>query len=323
MSKTESVEMDFRDPAQHSLTQLRRYEARVQSLGDIPAYDLLAATDQLVLHGSIHAPLALKKLRRLAGHSEAMVAHVRALERVWGLVQRIPRFAELRGDAGLVEKLYETEGFVFLEGRAHREKLIIVFTTIFNNFQVSNLVLYGLLHSYGVSVLFLKDTSYYHFLRGVKGLGNDLITTADGIERLARSNGISDLFITGYSSGGYASLYMSYLIKCRRYLGFSLLSDLSEQSDIKSSQFFKQELRSEVSPEMLVDLRRIASDRVDGVPRRIYFGKRFPRDVSHALHLAGLNDFELVGLPSGHATIAHLMNENRFEDCLRWLLFGE
>jgi hypothetical protein len=219
-------------------------------------------------------------------------------------------------------KLYEIDGFFFSKGSSRPEKLLVVFTTMFNNFRISNAVLYALLKEFGVSVLILKDCTYFNFLNGVSGLGTNICSLAKGISALASENHISEIFITGFSSGGYASLYASLLLPCSGYLGFSVPTDLSGGSRLFPGKYFRDEVRREIDDKDLINLRTLAEAVNDHVPREIVFGELSISDAAHASSMAGLANFKITTLEKcGHQTVGALIENHAFLDCLRKLLF--
>jgi hypothetical protein len=183
------------------------------------------------------------------------------------------------------------------------------------------LIFYAVLKKYGVSVLFLKDCTYFNFLNGVEGLGSSIFDLSDSIGKIIRENEISKTYLVGFSSGGYASLFSSYLIPCRKYLGFSIASDLSFGSKIFPGKFFTPEVRRGIDKKNLVNLRNLAVDAKDGVDRTLIFGKESMVDRDHAMNMAGIPALTVVGLDNcDHTTIFHMICEGTFSSCIESFL---
>src|SRR4029079_11507048 len=115
--------------------------------------------------------------------------------------------------------------------------------------------------------------TYFNYLNGVPGLGSNIFEVSDSIGNIIRENEISKTCITGFSSGGYASLFSSYLMPCKKYLGFSIASDLSSGSKIFPGKFFTPEVRRLIDKKSLLNLRDLAADAADGMDRTLIFGK--------------------------------------------------
>lgn len=221
-----------------------------------------------------------------------------------------------------MSKLYETDGYFFSKGAQHPEKLLVIFTTMYNNFQISNVVLYALLKEFGVSVLMLKDCSYFNFLNGVTGLGTDINAVVNGISALASENNISELYLTGFSSGGYSSLYASLLLPCSGYLGFSVMTDLSKGSSLFPGKFFTDDVRKQIDERHLINLRVLADATNDRVSRELFFGADIESEGAHALNMAGLSNLKTTKVEDcRHQTVKTLIENGAFSDCLRDLLF--
>jgi hypothetical protein len=172
-----------------------------------------------------------------------------------------------------------------------------------------------------VSVLILKDCTYFNFLNGVSGLGTDIYSTTSAISSLASEHNILEIFITGYSSGGYASLYASFLVPCAGYLGFSVITDLSRESTLFPGKYFRDEVRSRIDAIHLLNLRTLAELSNNRVPRQIIFGEKSAVDAAHAANMAGLPNLKTTKLNSGHQTVGALIEHRVLFDYFQRLLF--
>ncbi len=310
--------MQFVAPEQHSLQQIQRLQAllgeRIRSRNE---EFFLAA--QLVKHGHPAAGALIKRLKSVTSHPQAL-ALIREFE---GMSREINLIADLRttlADRRLIERLYQTRGFNLDRGTARQEVLFVVCTTMYNNFGVSNAVFYAMLKQWGVSTLFLKDTTAFNYLKGVHGLGGNLREVAEGLRGIIRDNGFSKVYLLGYSSSTYASLRLSYEIPCTKYLGFSVVSDLTPASPRLRPKFFTAAVRSEIDQDDLFDLRPHAEARPDGVGRAIYFGGDFEIDARHADNLRGLPGYEIVEVSGcGHSTVERLCAEGKLFRIVRQL----
>jgi len=240
----------------------------------------------------------------------------------WKAIRRIGCLQDNFDNEKLVSEMYSLDKAYFERGEIHPKKLLVVFTTMYNNFYVSNLVLLSMLQELGVSVLILKDASVFNYLRGTSDFGDDLEATAIRIQELQTAQEINEVYVTGFSSGGYASLFISSLINCSGYLGFSIRSDLSPQSTLHSGKFFTEDVRRKISPRWLTDLRKTLLEKDGGVSRKLFFGAGSNLDAGHAKHLIGVKGLSIYGIENcGHVTPAPLLIKNLFQEEFRRLIF--
>jgi hypothetical protein len=275
---------------------------------------------QIVMQGSDHAAGKIQRLRAGLNHPDAL-NYVDRLCRQLDFIQNFKFWPDVKNDNALMLKLYETEGFFFSKGTRYPQKLLVVFTTMFNNFSISNALLYALIKELDVSVLILKDCTYFNFLNGISGLGTDIYSITKAISSLAKEHHISEIFVTGFSSGGYASLYASFLLPCAGYLGLSVLTDFSRESTLFPGKYFKDEVRQKIDKKYLLNLRNLADSTNDRVPREIVFGESSAVDAAHASNMAGLPNLKIRKLNSGHQTVGALIEDHTLLDCFRKLLF--
>ena len=73
------------------------------------------------------------------------------------------------------------------------------------------------------------------FADSCPGFGTSIDTMQRGLEAFINSHGIVETFVTGFSSGGYASLYLAGQIGASSYLGFGIKTDWSRTSIKKTS----------------------------------------------------------------------------------------
>jgi len=307
---------------QHSIRQLDFVERLAAHVDRLPLSEAMYVANQLVIQVSDQAESILQRLKpRLSHHPDAL-AFLGGLGKQLAYMQHLTLFQDVKNDRAVWSKLYDLDRFFFAKGSSHPEKLLVVFTTMFNNFGISNAALFAILKELGVSVLILKDGTYFNFLNGVSGLGSDIPSVANGISAIASDNHISEIFVTGFSSGGFASLYASLLLPCSGYLGFSVPTDLSHGSTRFPPKFFTEEVRRNVDEKHLINLRTLAKSADLRVPREIVFGELTKIDAVHAANMVGLSNFKITKLGNcGHQTVVALIENHSFSNCLRNLLF--
>ncbi len=311
--------MEFFRHEQHSLEQLGFLQAMLVDKARNSRDDFFLASE-LIKHAHPSAGPFIRTLKSRTSHPQALAF----ISRLEGMLHEIDKIQNLRfvlGDRELTERLYQKHGFQLALGDANSSSLVIVFTTMYNNFSVSNPVFYAMLRQLGVSVLLLKDTSLFNYLRGIDGLGESLGEVAGNVGKLIKDNHFDKVYVLGFSSSSYASLYFSYLIRCNKYLGFSVISDLSAGSPCPAPKYFTADVRGQVNPRDLIDLRAYAKDRYDGVKRTVYFGADSATDVRHAKNLVDLRDYAINECPNcGHATVDHLLSKGRLYRVIRQLV---
>jgi hypothetical protein len=314
--------MRFSSIEQHSLAQ-KDYVERLALEPKLNVKDALFVASQLVIQGSARADGFLNSLRAQARHPDVL-AFLAKLTKQSDFIQRLKYLSDVKNDPVLVSKLYETDGFFFAKGTQHPAKLLVVFTTMFNNFQISNVAFYALLKEFGVSVLMLKDCSLFNFLHGAADFGTDIPSIAQKVLALAAEHTASEIYVIGFSSGGYASLYASFLLPCAGYLGFSVLTDLSEGSPLYAGKYFIDPVRQNVRhQDHLLNLRALAGTTGNRTPRELFFGEEADIDRAHAANMVGVADLKATMVEKcGHQTVAGLIENGTFADRIRTLLFA-
>lgn len=161
--------------------------------------------------------------------------------------------------------------------------------------------------------MILKDATHNHYHRGVDGFANDIPGITQSIQALAKNLNADSIFVSGFSSGGYAAMLVSLMLQCRGYLGFSHQVDLSEGSTLPSSLFLPDAVRAQLDQRWFLDLRTLL-DRADPqISRTLIYGDRSPRDVAHAKHLEGNAAIQLVRATDiGHNTVLKLLRTGEF-----------
>lgn len=300
----------------HSLDQIALLKA-LAGQQSLTGRDALFLASQLVNHGFAEAGPFIAGLRehmpgKPAQHFLARLARRKAA------IAALPLLGSLQSDAALFKQFYATAGYVFRPGTHRRDLALVVFTTRFNNFSVSNLVLDALLGELGIARLYLKDVSADLYLRGVQGLAASLAELPAAIAGLLATHGIRHSIVTGFSSGGYASLYAASQLQPLGYVGFSVYTDVSTDSLLPQRAMWRA-LQDQVPAELLLDLR-------PGLNRpeqrlTLYYAARDPIDRAHALHLERCPGVKLVCHPeANHEVPAYLIEEGRFLDPFRELL---
>jgi hypothetical protein len=211
-------------------------------------------------------------------------------------------------DRKQIVRAYRKDGYLLFESAQKSRKLLVIFTTIFNNFYISHLNLHALLKELGCHILFLKEATLANYQRGVASFASDFPDIAKQIGATARRLGAEQIYVSGFSSSGYAALLTSLQLRCDGYLGFSQNTDLSPASALARPWYLTDEVYAQLDPRWMLDLRIRLQDADPAVPRLLYFGEKTMKDMLHAQHLEGLPTVRLVALAgSTHNVIRFLL----------------
>ena len=290
----------------HSRQQLELIrDLRLKNSLSLSNAQFLAA--QMVLHGFPEAISVIRDLTALPEFPflrDAMLTQERRFHVIDALTFKRAIFSNSR----LMERLYDTEGATLVVHPTERRDIMVVFLTAFNNFGVSTPVLLAILQQCGFSVLFLRDCTHRRFLTGVTGCGANLDELAGYIRRVMEEGQFERLFITGYSSGGYASLFMSTIVNPVAYIGFAIESDFSSGGPPARVSRLAIDLRKSVDAEYLVDLSERVSQSAVMIDRKLFFGERSSIDRKQCeafIDLPGCSVEMVAG--SGHELILDLL----------------
>lgn len=302
----------------HSLEQI----ALIQQLAREPrisARDAMFLASQLVNHGFAHAGDFVGRLRNDLRSTPAN-DYLTQLTRRHAAIQSLPCLKKVQSDGEAVGQLLDSTGYAFRPGSFRRDTAIVIFTTVFNNFGVSNVVTDAFFAQLGVSRLFLKDGTDFSYFRGVRGLADTLGDLPGAVADLLESHGIRETIVTGFSSGGYASLHFATSRRYAGYVGYAIYTDISDASPLMIPEFLER-VRDRVAPEYYVDLKpRLAAD-PHAVPCKLFFGKGDVGDRVHAMHLIDCPTVEVTcHADGGHDVTLPLIADGMFLEPFEQLL---
>lgn len=290
----------------HDLEQLQRLMEAYRRT-DLPPREAITLATQLVGHGYAEATGVISALLKTM-KNEAAQRYLTRLSQRNEVIQALPALRSVFADRDLMLQLYATEGYVFRPGTSRADTAVVIFTTMYNNFQFSNAVLDAILSPLGVSRLYLKDTSKYLYFRGVKGLANDLRELPDAILHLLKSKGIRRFAITGFSSGGYPSLYTASRTQPIGYVGYSIYSDLSAEAVIEQPKPFLR-IKHELAPEACLSPVDMFRGQSISYPFTVYHGGMSAMDTAHANLLRAHDGMEVKCLPDSYHEIPSYLLE--------------
>ncbi len=295
--------LQFEHPQQHTIEGFDRLTTQARQTEITPRAALMLA-DQMLSHGHPDT-LRVNALLKQNPHRDAVAAAV-VIEKCFHELRRQLHVEDVARKQ--IVRAYRKEGYLLFESPQKSRKLLVVFTTIFNNFYISHLNLHATLRDLGCHLLFLKETTLANYQRGVGSFASDFPGIGEQIGATARQLGAEQIFISGFSSGGYAALLTSLRLPCHGYLGFSHATDLSPGSPLSRPWYLTDEVYAQLDPRWLLDLRTALQDADPAVPRILCYGDRTASDVDHAQHVAGLPTIRPLSLPGAtHNTIQYLL----------------
>lgn len=305
----------------HSLEQVR-LALELSRSGTLEVRHALFVASQLVHHGLPNAGdfLAILDARVRNEAGLQFIARLRERNQV---IQSLPNLRTLLQDRQALRAFYAPAGFYFRPGTTRPDMAIIVFTSAYNNYTFSNVVLDALLADLGVARLYLKDTSDYLYLRGVEGLADDLRRLPAALEGYLAAQGIRRYVITGFSSGGFAALYAASRMAPLGYAGFAITCDISPTSTVAVPKHYAK-LRPLLPSELFMSAGEIMGGRTLPSPFRIFFGDQIPSDRDGALLLAGYDQVQLIEVPNCHHEVtATLLERRQLRDVFSAWVAGE
>jgi hypothetical protein len=315
--------MIFESLEQHSSQQIRHIRELIKKHHELPRQTQAWLAVQLVQHGWPQARQSIQNFQNQF-QSQEVKAFLNKLIAQTYVVEEIPNWSELRGDSKVMKSFYDLNGYVYLPGKEHKQKLVILFSTMYNNFYLSNAIISLLLKSWGVSVLLVKDATRFQYLNGIKGLGSDLFKVGQNLSKFIDQKNFTEVYILGFSSGGYGSLFLSTQIHCDAYLGFSVHTHLANRDEFPLGKYLTPEVLRQVSPDSLLNLRELIDQETRVPLRTLVYGAASAGDRVQADNLKACRGVEIISLPDcGHVTVAEMIEQRTFIPLLKKLIFSK
>jgi hypothetical protein len=294
----------------HSLEQLATVMDMYRKPPESLRTSLFLAT-QLVNHGYAEAAGLIGNMAR-EHRIEAVRYYLGRLLMRHKAIRALPGLHAVFSDPVAMQQLYATEGHLFRRGRERADTAVVIFTTMYNNFNFSNAVLDAALSGLGVSRLFLKDTSPYLYLRGVKGVASDLRELPESITALLQRHGVKRYIITGHSSGGYAALYVAQRTQPVGFVGYGMFTDIADGSSVTRPAIYEK-IRHEMPGELYMNLAAFWDGPTGSFPGYAFYGEPVMLDREHAELLRGRGGITVTPLrDSLHNVTSYLLEEGQF-----------
>lgn len=312
--------LTFHSNVRHTLEQLSQIDQTLAERKDWSFRHVLEMAQLLSVHGHPSCrPFITWALTQ--HHHVELNQKLECMLKVGDLAHQHPHVRPLQSDAVFKTALYAHEGFFFSKGDKRPDVLLVVFTTLYNNFGISNLFLYALLKDSGVSVLMLRDGSWANYLGGASDMGDNLDDLAEAIQGFAKAQQCQHLLIMGYSSGGYASYYVSTKVPCAAYLGMSIVTDFSLDSSLPTENFIRKDIRQRFDPKFLVNLATLPLPATHRTARRLLVGQKSKVDLLYTQAMKGVPDLSVIELADcSHDIPEALLASGEFMTHIDWLL---
>lgn len=288
------MNLNFEHAAKHSLLQIKILEERLQSSSKWSIHEALRMVNQLICHAH---PASVEFLNQIEGQvgsnkllQERLAFYKSLYQQLRSAVDNDPVL-----DQKIIKNLYSTTRN-FFHRVPNSKKIIVILTTAYNNFGISNLALYAILRKLNCSLLILKDTTMACYMRGVNGFGINLQEVAKTLIEVCKKNNIDSIYLMGYSSGGYAACYLSQLLSARGCLVFSAPTDMSANTDLPLDYLMSLELRQYLHSAEFVNLKQFISEDPDRTKIKMIVGELWDVDLKHAKNLEGHGNVQIEKL---------------------------
>ncbi len=181
---------DFENLVQHTIETFDRLTGLARKEPMDPRMAVFLA-EELLSHGHPDT-LRLTALLKQHPHRDA-VAFAHRIERCFGHLRAQLRIEDVSRNQ--IVRAYRKDGYLLYESAVKSRKLLVVFTTIYNNFFISHLNLHAMLKDIGCHLLLLKETTLAQYQRGVVSFAKDLPDIADQIRATARKLGADEILL--------------------------------------------------------------------------------------------------------------------------------
>jgi len=279
------------DPSIHSSGQLRLL-VKAASGKARRKRDALFDAGQLIRHGHYDdAVLIIDRLRGEAVANETFNLRLNRLATAAEQVHSVPNLRQLLGNAELVDQLLSVRS-ALLGGTEHVNHLLIVYSTAYNNFDISFPFLHCLVSPYADCILYVKNPERGMYTTGNHEFGSSIDEITLSICKLAYEISPSRISVAGFSGGGYAALHLAAMINAHTFLGFNIKTDWSRTSPFPVVGGRACPSVGDYSRNSLQNLRSMSeiTSIQDAV---LFYGDRDSSDKEHAENMAELPNFTL------------------------------
>jgi hypothetical protein len=297
MASGASVILHPDNPEIHSVSQFNHL-AHLSGSVTLGVRDALFTADQLIRHGCYdRACRVIDSVAACGYRNETLNRRLEMLAKAAEQVRAIAGLDAVLTDSCMVKKLLSFRSCILGAGGAPN-RLVIVYSTAWNNFDISFPFLHGLIASRADCIVYVKNPR-----RGMYATGNDLYGSS--IDEMSSSIcGLiaymkpSRVTVLGFSGGGYAALHLAAKAGADAFLGLGIRTDLSKNSAFANIPGRTAPRESDYINNTLVNMRDVPE--IAGIQRAVlYFGERDASDREHAQNMTGLPNFSIYGVQQG------------------------
>jgi hypothetical protein len=281
----------------HSFEQLWRLLFQKQS-ENINIKNALFIARNLLSHGCYErAHPIINSLAALNHNNETLNQILEKLSRLSEQISKIPKIDDILIDSTKVMDLLSFRSCT-LKGSTENRKIIIVYATPFNNFDISFPFLHHLIATKATHIIYVKNPARGMYGSGNIEFGKNLDEMAFNIGNLITILNPSDIIVMGFSGGGYAALHLAAKVKAKSFLGLGIRTDYSINSPIMKANPFRAPTESDYQNNNIINLRNMPE--IGNIKRAIlYCGEKDNYDREHAFNMRGLSNFSIFSVKGG------------------------
>jgi hypothetical protein len=294
------------DPSVHSPSQHAILLRQSQST-TLGARDALFTTDQLLRHGC-HAPArrVIDSVRARGVRNETLNRRLDKLARLADRVAVIPGLDVMLADVPSVETLLSFRS-TMLKARGDGGRLVVVYGTAWNNFDISFPFLHCLIARHADCFVYVKNQKGGMYATGNDELGSCIDEMSANLCHIIARLNPSRVAVMGFSGGGYAALHLAAVAGADAFLGLGIRTDFSRDSPLAKVPGRTAPCESDHQRNSLVNLRELPATATIG-RLVLYYGSQDESDHEHALNMAGLPNVTIGRIERGsHQLVMDLL----------------
>jgi hypothetical protein len=307
------------NPHIHSFVQLSQLLLQVQS-SELKISDALSIIEQLLRHGCYErAAQLISNMFDLKHENETFNLRLEKLNALANQISLINGVSEILIDSDKVKALLSVDSCL-IKGMADSGKIVIVYATAWNNFDISFPFLHHLIVSKASYIIYIKNPYRGMYGSGNYEYGNNIDEMSSNISNLVSSLDPTKVTVLGFSGGGYAALHLAAKIKANAYFGFAIKTDHSVNSLFKKNPNRTSPSEFDYQNDTFSNLRYMP-EVADITRANLYFGDLDESDKEHAINMIGLRNFSIIKVKDApHNLIVNLLERGQFNEILREIL---
>lgn len=297
------------------------------------SYEQISQIEKLCQNGlnekSLNVRLGLKLLPELAQHGSAVFTdlayylgqttnderlssflsrHSLVYEHVADLLR--PTRSVFKNDARL--KLYDRSAPVYYKGPKNSNPFLLIFTTSYNNFYISNLALAESLAQAGFSFLIVKDPSGMQYTQGIANISSSWVESINWLRKFIRKDtGKQNIVFSGFSSSGFSSILAALACNPDYTVCFSPKTTMKEDKGTVPSKVMTRKMYDRIPSFLKCDLLEQVS--LYSSPVSIFVGHDSSVDLRQAERLSEVPSVTVQKVANtGHISFLPLLLEGAF-----------